>query len=174
MANLTVTARDLDNDRLAEGRVSPAGRRVMRVTTHGGEARVRLRKPSGTWKIGLLPGQLNRFEIDLTRDLPLRLDLDLLLTDGRIDLARAPVSRIALDGALNDLTLRLGAPESNVRINLNGTFNHIVLEGPPGTPVRGGCAARSAGRAAPTARSRCTSTANGCRSCRVSTPPGCA
>jgi hypothetical protein len=135
MANLTVTARDLDGDRLAEGRVSPAGRRVMRVTTHGGEARVRLRKPSGTWKIGLLPGQLNRFEIDLTRDLPLRLDLDLLLTDGRIDLARAPVSRIALDGALNDLTLRLGAPESNVRIKLNGTFNHIVLEVPPGTPV---------------------------------------
>ena len=45
------------------------------------------------------------------------------------------MSRIALDGALNDLTLRLGAPESNVRINLNGTFNHIVLEVPPDTPV---------------------------------------
>lgn len=135
MATLTISARDLNDSLLAEGRVSPAGHREMRVTTHGGEARVRLRKPSGSWRIGLLPGHLNRFEIDLARVLPLRLDLDLLLTDGRIDLAPAPVSRIVLDGALNDLTLRLGAPESSVRIELNGAFNHIVLEVPPDTPV---------------------------------------
>lgn len=135
MTNLTLSARDLDGALLAEGRVAPAGHRVMRVTAHGGEAKVALRRPRGTWRIGLLPGQPNRIELDLARDLPLRLELDLALTDGRIDLAEAVLSRFSLDGALNDLTLRLGAPESHVRIALHGAFNHIVLEVPPGTPV---------------------------------------
>jgi hypothetical protein len=135
MVNLALTSRDLDPSMLAEGRVSPAGRRVIRTTTRHGNARVRIGRPHRTWKIGLLPGRLDRIDLELARDLPLRLDLDLLLTDGRIDLTGTPVSRVALDGALNDLTLRLGVPESNVRIELNGTFNHIVLEVPPDTPV---------------------------------------
>ncbi len=140
MATLTLTARDLDSSLLAEGRASPAGRRVIRVTTRNGAARVRVGRPRGIWRIGLLPGQLNRVEMELAQDLPLRLDLDLVLADGRIDLAGAPVSRVSLDGALNDLTLRLGAPESNVRIDLNGAFNHIVIEVPLDTPVTTGTA----------------------------------
>ncbi len=118
--------------------MSPAGRRVMRITTRNGAARVRVGRPRGIWKIGFLPGPLHRIDLGLAQDLPLRLDLNLLLADGRIDLAGAPVSRLSLDGAFNDLTLRLGAPESNVRIDLNGAFNHIVLEVPPDTPVTTG------------------------------------
>ena len=138
MVNIALTSRDLDASLFAEGRVSPAGRRVMRITTRNGAARVRVGRPRGIWKIGLLPGPLHRIDLGLAQDLPLRLDLDLLLTDGRINLAGAPVSRVSLDGAFNDLTLRLGAPESNVRIDLNGVFNHIVLEVPPDTPVTTG------------------------------------
>ncbi len=138
MVHLALTCRDLDASLFAEGRVSPAGRRVMRVTTRNGAARVRVGRARGIWKIGLLPGPLHRIDLGLAQDLPLRLDLDLVLADGRIDLAGAPVSRVNLDGAFNDLTLRLGAPESNVRIDLNGAFNHIVLEVPPDTPVTTG------------------------------------
>ena len=135
MSDLILGARDLGPSLLVEGRVAPARRRTLRVTTRGGEATVSLRRPRGTWRIGLLPRRADRIELALARDLPLRLELDLALTDGRIDLAEAPLSRVSIDGALNDLVLRLGAPESNVRIKLNGAFNHLVLEVPPGTPV---------------------------------------
>jgi len=135
MSDLILGARDLGPSLLAEGRVAPAGRRALRVTTRGGEATVSLRRPRDTWGSGLLPRRPDRIELALTRDLPLRLELDLALTDGRIDLAEAPLSRVSLDGALNDLTLRLGVPRSDVRIALHGAFNRIVLEVPPGTPV---------------------------------------
>ena len=43
---------------------------------------------------------------------------------------------VDLDGAFNDLTLRLGAPRSDTRVDLDGAFNHLELVVPENTPVR--------------------------------------
>jgi hypothetical protein len=135
MIDLDLAARDLGDALLARGRVSPAGRRELRVTVRDDAAQVSLRGPRGAWRIGLLPPRLNGVELEVARDLPLRIDLDLALAEGRLELSEATVTRVALGGALNELTLRLGAPRSDVRIDLDGALNRIVLEVPPGTPV---------------------------------------
>ena len=46
------------------------------------------------------------------------------------------MSGVAVDGAFNDLSLRLGEPESEVRLSFEGSFNQVVVEVPGGTPVR--------------------------------------
>ena len=84
----------------------------------------------------LLPGRSHGCDLGLSEEIPLELDLDLALADGRIDLSSARVSRVSLDGAFNDLTLRLGATESEVRVTLNGAFNQLRLEVPAATRVR--------------------------------------
>ena len=84
-----------------------------------------------------LPGALRaRCELGMTTAVPLTLDLDLALTTTRLDATASPPSRLAVTGALNDVRLRLGAPAADVRLDLEGAFNRVVLEVPAATPVR--------------------------------------
>ena len=53
-----------------------------------------------------------------------------------IDLEKVALSRFDVDGAFNDMTLRLGAPADDVRLSFDGAFNHIEIEVPATTPVR--------------------------------------
>src|SRR2546425_94402 len=76
-----------------------------------------------------------RCELGMTTALPVALDLDLAFTTTRLDVAASPVSAVAVDGAFNDLSLRLGEPASDVRLGFEGSFNQVVIEVPAATPV---------------------------------------
>lgn len=135
MVDLDLRAQPIAADRLLEGEVAGTGRRpVVLVSGSDEQPRVRLRN----WSMkGFWPGRrpAGRVEAGLAADLPLTVDLDLAMVDGVIDLSAAEVSRIRTDGAFQDLTLRLGAPASDVRVTLRGAFNRIALEVPAGVPV---------------------------------------
>ena len=59
-----------------------------------------------------------------------------IVNRGLLDLATIEVTRVDLDGAFNDLTLRLGAPHTDTRVDLEGAFNRLELVVPENTPVR--------------------------------------
>lgn len=135
-ADINIRARPLTKDRLVEGRMSPSVERPIRVTGSGDATRVRIGTRRVTWIVPPLPHGWLRYDLDLTQDLPLAVQLDLALAHGDVDLAAVRLTDLDLGGALNDLTVELGAPTSDVRMRLDGAFNRIVLVVPPETPVR--------------------------------------
>ena len=56
--------------------------------------------------------------------------------EGEVNLEAVEVTRLDLDGAFNDLTLRLGAPRTDTPVDLEGAFNQLELVVPENTPVR--------------------------------------
>ncbi len=136
LASLDVESKRLPRNLLAEGRTTEAGRHSVRVeATAGG----RVRLTNSVWKNAffVLPGRRRaRCELGVAAGLPVALDLDLAFTATRLDLPATPVSRLVIDGAFNDLGLRLGAPSTDVRLDLDGAFNQVEIEVPAGTPVR--------------------------------------
>jgi hypothetical protein len=106
------------------------------VTGSGDAVRVRIGTRRVTWIVPPIPQGWRRWDLNLAQDLPLALQLDLAMAHGDVDLAAARLTDLDLDGALNDLTVELGAPTSDVRLHLDGAFNRIVLVVPPATPVR--------------------------------------
>jgi len=137
LASLDVTSRRLPHGVLLEGRSEEIGRGSVRISEGAGPGIVRV---TNTWNDRtpfVLPGARRaRCELGVSAAVPLTLDLDLALTTARIDAASGPPSRVAVAGALNDVRLRLGAPPSDVRLDLEGAFNQVVLEVPAATPVR--------------------------------------
>ena len=122
---------------LLQGRTAPADLGRVRVTGRGDSSRVRLR--SDRWDSGtirFLPIRRHRWEVDVTNDLPVALRLATSFAEGELDLATIEVTRADLDGAFNDLTLRLGTPRSDTRVNVEGAFNRLELVVPEDTPVR--------------------------------------
>ncbi len=137
LASLDIGSRRLPRGALLQGRVTEAGHHSARVEEEAAAGRVRVTNSWSERMFFVLPGgRRTRCELGLTTALPVALDLDLALTTTRIDVATSPVTRIAFEGALNDLTLRLGEPASEVRLDLDGTFNQLVLEVPAATPVK--------------------------------------
>jgi hypothetical protein len=136
LVDLDLTTRPLPESLLVDGRSSPPGRRRLLVNTSKDEARVRLRNTWWRKGITLLPGRSQGCEMALSEDLPLKLDLDVAFSDGRIDLSSGQPSRVWFDGAFNDLTLRLGSTESEIRVTLEGAFNQLKMVVPSDTPVR--------------------------------------
>ncbi len=136
MARVDVTSRHLERGVLAEGRATEAGRQSVRVEEDGEAGRVRI---TNSWHKGVnlaFPGRGARCELGVTGAVPVTIDFDLAFTTTRIDVAAGPLRRGRVDGAFNDLTLRLGEPSEDVRLNLKGAFNHVVIEVPRATPVR--------------------------------------
>ena len=137
LARLDLRARALPKELLLRG-TATGERGRPRISVTGDVApRVRMRNVR-TLTIPPLHGSWWRggVEADLATELPLSADLDLVLVEGILDLERATVTRADLEGAFLDLTLRLGAPEEDVRITLDGAFNRINLIVPATTPVR--------------------------------------
>ena len=136
LAGFDVESKRLPRNLLAEGRTTEAGRHSVRVETAAGG---RVRVTNSVWKNAfiVLPGRRRaRCELGVAAGLPVALDLDLAFTATRLNLPATPVSSLAIDGAFNDLGLRLGAPASDVRLDLDGAFNQVEIEVPAGTPVR--------------------------------------
>ena len=136
MAKVDVTSRRLARGVLAEGRATEAGRQSVRVEEDRGAGRVRI---TNSWHKGVnvaFPGRGARCELGVTAAAPVTIDFDLAFTTTRIDVAAGPVRRARVDGAFNDLTLRLGEPSEDVHLDFKGAFNSVVIEVPPTTPVR--------------------------------------
>jgi hypothetical protein len=137
MASLDVTSRRLPRGVLVEGRGTEAGRRIVRVAEDVAAGRVRITNSWTDRSFLFLPGGARaRCELGMTTALPVALDLDLAFTTTRLDVAASPVSGVAVDGAFNDLSLRLGEPASEVSLSFEGAFNQVVVEVPAATPVR--------------------------------------
>lgn len=136
LARLDLTARPLAGDLLVEGRAAPGDGAALHVSGGPEDVRVRLGGRGRGWPILIFPGQTQACDLALTRDLPVALDLGLAFTEGKLDVASAEVSRVDLEGAFNDLTLRLGAPGSDIRLNFEGAFNQVRVVVPPSVPVR--------------------------------------
>ena len=136
LASLDVESKRLPRSLLAEGRRTEAGRHSVRAEAAAGG---RVRVTNSVWKNALvvLPGRRRaRCELGVAAGLPVTLDLELAFTATRLDLPATPVSRLSIDGAFNDLGLRLGAPATDVRLDVDGAFNQIEIEVPAGTPVK--------------------------------------
>ena len=66
----------------------------------------------------------------------MRLHLATAFVGGGLNLETVEVTRVDLDGAFNDLTLRLGVPRTDTRVDLESAFNRLELVVPENTPVR--------------------------------------
>ena len=138
LVDLQVTARSLDRALLVDGWTAPSGRGTIDITRSTSAVRVRIGHRRRDWPFLLFPGRPRLCDLGLSQDLPLALDLRLALAHGTLDLTSAPVSRFELQGAFNDLTVRLGAPEADVHLDFAGAFNRVHVVVPPSTPVRVG------------------------------------
>ena len=137
LADLDLRAGSVAPGMLLQGRTAPSNRGSVRVWHRGDSSRVYLR--GGRWRSGsvhFLPGRRHLWDVDVADDLPMTLHLDTAFAEGELDLETVEVTRVDLDGAFNDLTLRLGAPRTDTRVNLEGAFNHLELVVPEDTPVR--------------------------------------
>jgi cell wall-active antibiotic response 4TMS protein YvqF len=135
MAEVDLVGRDLAPGMLLEGEAAGSPTRPTVYVRGSDESpRVRLRNGSFHWA---WPGRgpWGRVEAGIAPDLPLTLDLDLAFVEGKIDVGAIALTRATLDGAFDDLTLRLGRPESDVRLSLQGAFNRITIEVPADVPV---------------------------------------
>ena len=73
---------------------------------------------------------------DLANDLPVSIDLDMAMVEGYIDLSRGYAERVEIEGAFQDLRLRLPEIDEDVNVHLHGAFNRMLLEVPSSTPMR--------------------------------------
>ena len=133
LADLDLRAGSVAPGMLLQGRTAPSNRGSVRLLDRGDSARVSLRDDG--WG-SVLPGPRRRWDVDVADDRPMTLHLDTAFVEGELDLATIEVTRVDLDGAFNDLTLRLGAPRTDTRVDLEGAFNRLELVIPENTPVR--------------------------------------
>jgi len=135
VARLELDARSLSDDVLVEGRAKGVRTARVDVSRRRDTPRVRVgsrrRHISGLWRRG--PNE--HWELAVNDRWPLRADLDVAFTSGYVDLTTAAVTRLHLDGAFNDLELRLGRPDTDVRVDIEGAFNDLTLIVPEGVPV---------------------------------------
>ena len=137
LSDLDLRAGSRARGMLLQGRTSPSDLGRVRVSDRGKSSRVHLR--GGHWRSGgvhVLNGRRHLWDVELTDDLPMTLHLASAFVDGELALETLDVTRVDLDGAFNDITLRLGAPRTDTRVDLEGAFNHLELVVPEDTPVR--------------------------------------
>ena len=135
LAHLELEAKPLSPDQLVEGRASSGTGSELYVTERGERARVHLRN----WKHHFLPRHRHWFDLGVARDLPLEVDLELVLTQGGLDLAGTRLEDLRVEGAFNALSLHLGEPgpeQEEIALKLAGAFNRLEIYVPATTPVR--------------------------------------
>ncbi len=133
-ARLDVRGGSLPPTLLADGRSASIHRSRLRVKGRDEKPRVQIgRRHRGVTILGL-PSRREHWDLEVTDDLPMALDLNAAFAGGSVDLEQAPVSRVDLEGAFNSFSLRLGPAEEEVRIYLRGAFNDYRLRVPASTP----------------------------------------
>jgi hypothetical protein len=94
----------------------------------------------GGWRRGpvILPGQRQRWELRLPRELPVDLAVHGAMVRSKLDLSRGDPRKLTFRGAFLASGLELPAPAEATTIRLNGVFNLLEVSVPEGTPVRVG------------------------------------
>ncbi len=133
---LDLAGRVLDPSLLLEGEATATGSPARLRLAGGGTSPRVILEGGRRYRAFRLGNPWSRWRLDLAEDLPVALDLRLALTSGRLDLAGVPVASLDLEGALNDLDLRLGRPDQDVSIWIEGALSSLRLEVPAGVPVR--------------------------------------
>lgn len=135
LARLDVSARNLPEDVLVRGRVAARdGHGELSVRERSAGPRVSLRhRGAGAHRWSR---DERRWDLEVTRDLPLRVDLECALVHGRLDLTGAPLERLDVQGAFSDVEIALDTPDEDVPLDLDGAFNGYRLLVPPHVPVR--------------------------------------
>ena len=129
-----VRTAELPSARLLEGRsASRSDRARLDLRSDGPASVVRL---GGRRRHVSLGSLRDAWELRIAPAVPVGLDLDGAFLDGRFDLAGGQVQEIEIEGAFNDLEVRLPRPAAEVPVRLKGVFNSLRLTVPPGTPVR--------------------------------------
>ncbi len=128
-------ARPLPPTLLAEGRAASRENAArLLLTEEDGEATLRLeRRRPGLPLIGL---RHEIWELDVTDELPLSLDVGGGAVRADFDLRRGHATDSRVRGAFNAVTLRLPRTAEQVTIKLKGAFNSFDVIVPEGTAVR--------------------------------------
>jgi len=134
-AHIDVSAGALKPELLVTGRAHIRGNRDTVTVSGESVPRVRLSDPRHDWHFVTGRPPTQSWEIEVTDAIPMRLELDSAFTVGNIDLSGGGLSGASIDGAFNDLTLRLGAPAEAVRIAFEGAFNTLEIVVPDEVPV---------------------------------------
>jgi len=134
-ASVDLAARPLEESLLVTGRTAGMGPGVVTSRDWSRGMTVDLDGDVHGWIWPDAGARSRRWELELSDRDPVSLDFDVAFARGTLDFESATVPDVGLDGAFNDLTLRLGTPESPSRIDLDGAFNRIELVVPPGTPI---------------------------------------
>lgn len=134
--DLELTSRPLPAGTLVTGEAT-SGHGKPHLWTSSGRSRARVRFRQYDRKhISILGEKWSGWRLNLAEGIPLSVNLDLALAEGRCDLRTASLTDMDIDGAFNSLTLLLGVPEQDVRIRLKGAFTGFHFQIPDGVPVR--------------------------------------
>lgn len=139
LANLELEGKPLSPDQLVEGRASSGRGSDLYVTERGAGARVHLRNWKRHRPAFLFPRYRHWFDLGVARDLPLEVDLELVLTTGSLDVADTQLGDLRVKGAFNALSLHLGelGPEQEeIALRLAGAFNRLEVYVPATTPLK--------------------------------------
>lgn len=135
MVHLDLSSHALPPGQLVEGKVSPSSERNIEVHRSRTSARVDM----SSWRPRRLhflpPGDRRTWVLAVTDALPVEMDLDGAFSEGDADLSGLRLTRLEMQGAFQDFRLRLGHPEGEVRLYVEGAFNEIRILVPPDTPV---------------------------------------
>ncbi len=133
-ARLDLEARPLAEGLLVDGRAASRRRPEVRVSGSGDGTRVRFGARERVWGV-MFPRHREDWQLGVSPEPPFRFDLSTAFSSGKIDLSAATVSSVSIDGAFNRLTVKLGEPAEDVRVDLEGAFNTVTLIVPQRTPV---------------------------------------
>ncbi len=136
LADLSLRAGSVAPGVLLEGRMAPSSHGSVRASSRGSGSRVYLR--AGGWdtrQMVFRPGRRHRWELEVADDLPMTINLEGAFAEGELDLVSVEVTDVNLQGAFNNIVFFLGAPRSDVRVELEGAFNRVELVVPEDTPV---------------------------------------
>lgn len=134
--DLELTSRPLPVGTLVAGEATTGhGRPQLRTSSGRSRTRVRFRQYD-RHHFSILGEKWSGWRLNLAEGVPLSVELDMALAEGRCDLRTAALKDMDIDGAFNNLTLLLGVPEQDVQIRLEGAFTRYHFQIPEGVPVR--------------------------------------
>lgn len=90
-------------------------------------------KTSNHWWRG---GIRNSLDVDITHDLPLKLNVNIGASDTEIDMTKAKLREINIDAGASDINVKLGSLESAVVVSIDSGASSIVLQVPKDSGVQ--------------------------------------
>jgi len=81
-------------------------------------------------------GMKNSLDVDVTRNLPLSLNVNIGASDTEIDMSKSKLREINIDAGASDINVKLGSLESAVAVSIDSGASSIVLQVPKDSGVQ--------------------------------------